>query len=211
MRNAPSSAIPMPDCLMKMGGYDENPEEMALQVRKMAEAGIINIIGGCCVTTPAHIAAISEAIKDIRPRKTDGGTGTVKALTVSGLEPVSIDLKNSNFTNIGERTNVAGSRKFAKLIAAGDYETGLQIAADQIENGASIIDINMDDAMLDSRSCMEKFVRYISNDPAVAKAALMIDSSHWETMTRAFSFAGQTSTQFPQPVQSATETESANL
>ena len=101
---------------------------------------------------------------------------------MSGLEPVSIDLKNSNFTNIGERTNVAGSRKFAKLIAAGDYETGLQIAADQIENGASIIDINMDDAMLDSRSCMEKFVRYISNDPAVAKAALMIDSSHWETI-----------------------------
>ena len=166
----------------EMGGYDETPEEMALQVRKMAEAGILNIIGGCCGTTPAHIASINKAIKGVCPRKTDGGTGIVKALTVSGLEPVSIDLKNSNFTNIGERTNVAGSRKFAKLIAAGDYETGLQIAADQIENGASIIDINMDDAMLDSRSCMEKFVRYISNDPAVAKAALMIDSSHWETI-----------------------------
>ena len=94
---------------------------------------------------------------------------------------MAVDRKN-NFTNVGERTNVAGSRKFAKLIAAGDYETGLQIAAGQIENGASIIDINMDDAMLDSRLEMEKFLRYVSNDPAVAKAAIMIDSSHWETL-----------------------------
>lgn len=177
----------------EMGGYDETPEAMAAAVRKMAGAGILNIIGGCCGTTPAHISAIAEAVKGLSPRLVNADrnmaeeTGVSQVvedgpLTVSGLEPVIIDLKNSNFTNIGERTNVAGSRKFAKLIAAGDYETGLQIAAQQIENGAGIIDINMDDAMLDSRTCMEKFVRYISNDPAVAKAALMIDSSHWETI-----------------------------
>jgi len=102
-------------------------------------------------------------------------------LHVSGLESVAID-RNRNFTNVGERTNVAGSRKFAKLIAAGDYDAGLQIAAQQIENGADIIDINMDDAMLDSRLEMEKFLRYVANDPAVAKAAIMIDSSHWDTL-----------------------------
>lgn len=165
----------------EMGGYDETPQQMADAVRTMAESGILNIIGGCCGTTPEHIAAVSGAVKGASPRKLAEGK-TEEILTVSGLETVSIDLKNSNFTNIGERTNVAGSRKFAKLIAAGDYETGLQIAADQIDNGASIIDINMDDAMLDSRACMEKFVRHVSNDPSVAKAALMIDSSHWETI-----------------------------
>ena len=177
----PVSCYPNAGLPNEMGGYDETPEEMAESVRKMAEAGLLNIIGGCCGTTPSHIAAISAAVKGLKPRAIpEDPTGG--PLTVSGLEHTSIDLKHSNFTNIGERTNVAGSRKFAKLIAAGDYETGLQIAADQIDNGASIIDINMDDAMLDSRACMETFVRYISNDPAVAKAALMIDSSHWETI-----------------------------
>lgn len=167
----------------EMGGYDETPQQMGRAVRAMAEKGIVNIVGGCCGTSPEHIAAISEAVKGIRPRSLTNDTERDgKILTVSGLDAVSIDLKNSNFTNIGERTNVAGSRKFARLIAAGDYEAGLQIAAEQIENGAAIIDINMDDAMLDSRACMEKFVRYISNDPAVAKAALMIDSSHWDTI-----------------------------
>ena len=164
----------------EMGGYDESPEDMAKAVRKMAEAHLINIIGGCCGTTPAHIAAIAKAVEELSPRQVNADA--TPHLTVSGLESVSIDLKNSNFTNIGERTNVAGSRKFAKLIAAGDYEAGLQIAAQQIENGAGIIDINMDDAMLDSRACMERFVRYIANDPAVAKAALMIDSSHWDSI-----------------------------
>ena len=103
-------------------------------------------------------------------------------LTVSGLEAVTVDVLNSNFTNVGERTNVAGSRKFARLISEGKYDEALQIAAKQIEDGATIIDINMDDAMLDSTREMERFVRYISNDPAVAKAALMIDSSHWDTI-----------------------------
>lgn len=162
----------------EMGEYDESPSRMAESVRKMALAGSVNIVGGCCGTTPEHIKAVAEAVKGISPRAIPEPDDV---LYVSGLESVAVDRKN-NFTNVGERTNVAGSRKFAKLIAAGDYETGLQIAAGQIENGASIIDINMDDAMLDSRLEMEKFLRYVSNDPAVAKAAIMIDSSHWETL-----------------------------
>lgn len=162
----------------EMGEYDETPSQMAESVRKMALAGSVNIVGGCCGTTPKHIKAVAEAVKGISPRAIPEPDDV---LYVSGLESVAVDRKN-NFTNVGERTNVAGSRKFAKLIAAGDYETGLQIAAGQIENGASIIDINMDDAMLDSRLEMEKFLRYVSNDPAVAKAAIMIDSSHWETL-----------------------------
>ena len=162
----------------EMGEYDETPSQMAESVRKMALAGSVNIVGGCCGTTPEHIKAMAEAVKGISPRMVPEPDNV---LYVSGLESVSVDRKN-NFTNVGERTNVAGSRKFAKLIAAGDYETGLQIAAQQIENGAGIIDINMDDAMLDSRLEMEKFLRYVSNDPAVAKAAIMIDSSHWETL-----------------------------
>lgn len=162
----------------EMGEYDETPSQMAESVRKMALAGSVNIVGGCCGTTPEHIKAVAEAVKGISPRAIPEPDNV---LYVSGLESVAVDRKN-NFTNVGERTNVAGSRKFAKLIAAGDYETGLQIAAGQIENGAGIIDINMDDAMLDSRLEMEKFLRYVSNDPAVAKAAIMIDSSHWETL-----------------------------
>lgn len=162
----------------EMGEYDESPSRMAESVRKMALAGSVNIVGGCCGTTPEHIKAVAEAVKGISPRAIPEPDDV---LYVSGLESVAVDRKN-NFTNVGERTNVAGSRKFAKLIAAGDYETGLQVAAGQIENGAGIIDINMDDAMLDSRLEMEKFLRYVSNDPAVAKAAIMIDSSHWETL-----------------------------
>ena len=167
----------------EMGGYDQSPEEMAAQVRAMAEKGLVNIVGGCCGTTPDHIKAIAKALRDISPRKLQADIrNTEKILKVSGLETVNIDVKRNNFTNIGERTNVAGSRKFARLISEGKYDEALQIAARQIEDGASIIDINMDDAMLDSTREMERFVRYISNDPAVAKAALMIDSSHWETI-----------------------------
>ncbi|MCQ2115758.1 MAG: methionine synthase [Bacteroidales bacterium] len=163
----------------EMGGYDQAPETMAAAVREMASKGLVNIVGGCCGTTPEHIRAIAEAVYNIAPRPI---VPKDKILTVSGLEAVDIDVAKNNFTNVGERTNVAGSRKFAKLIAAGEYQTGLEIAAQQIENGASVIDINMDDAMLDSTVEMEKFVRYIASDPSVSKAALMIDSSHWETI-----------------------------
>ena len=194
----------------EMGAYDQTPAEMAAQVRELASRGLVNIVGGCCGTTPDHIRAIAQAVSGLAPRdlKTDihkdipsAKIGvftddnpkkldpsakmvffTEEPLTVCGLETVKVDLANSNFTNVGERTNVAGSRKFARLISEGKYDEALQIAAKQIEDGARIIDINMDDAMLDSTREMERFVRYISNDPSVAKAALMIDSSHWETI-----------------------------
>jgi len=155
----------------ELGGYDQTPAQMAAQLAKFD--GLLNIAGGCCGTTPEHIQAIPALspapLKDPR-----------KELKVSGLEAYLIDTKKRNFTLIGERTNVAGSRKFARLVAAGDYDAALSVAAGQIEGGADIIDINMDDAMLDGPAAMETFVRTLQNDPAVAKAALMIDSSHWE-------------------------------
>ena len=163
----------------EMGAYDETPEQTAAALRRMAQDGLVNIVGGCCGTTPEHIRAIAAAVRGIAPRPRPEQD---RRLSVSGLESVTLDMRNSRFTNIGERTNVAGSRKFAKLIAAGDYDTALQIAAGQIDNGASIIDVNMDDAMLDSTVEMERFLRQIAGDPAVARAALMIDSSHWETL-----------------------------
>ena len=165
----------------EMGGYDQTPEEMGRQVKTMADKGLINITGGCCGTTPEHIKAIAKAVAGITPRSIAPEL-PAQVLKVSGLETVTIDVQNSNFTNIGERTNVAGSRKFARLISEGKYEEALQIAARQIEDGATVIDINMDDAMLQSAREMEKFVRHISNDPSTAKAALMIDSSHWDTI-----------------------------
>ena len=189
----------------EMGGYDQTPQQMAQEVKNMAEKGLVNIIGGCCGTSPDHIKAIAQAVRSIpaRPLPTEMGhfvdkgyqndnlstkpgyfadNRQSKSLKVSGLETVEVDVKRNNFTNVGERTNVAGSRKFARLIASGEYDEALKIAARQIEDGATIIDINMDDAMLDSTREMERFVRYISNDPSVAKAALMIDSSHWDTI-----------------------------
>ena len=172
----------------EMGGYDQTPEQMGQAVKIMAEKGLVNILGGCCGTSPDHIRAIAEAVKGVPARSLSFNTASFKencparVLKVSGLETVEVDVKRNNFTNVGERTNVAGSRKFARLIASGEYDEALKIAAKQIEDGASIIDINMDDAMLDSTREMERFVRYTSNDPAVAKAALMIDSSHWETI-----------------------------
>ena len=168
----------------EMGGYDQTPAQMAEAVVGLAQKGLVDIVGGCCGTTPEHIAAIAKAVSGLPPHHLSGNSClfTDRSLTVSGLEAVRVDLRKNNFTNVGERTNVAGSRKFARLIAAGEYDQALQIAAKQIEDGATIIDINMDDAMLDSTREMERFVRCISNDPAVAKAALMIDSSHWETI-----------------------------
>ena len=167
----------------EMGGYDQSPADMAAAVRIMASKGLLNVAGGCCGTSPEHIRAIAEALKGMAPHiLAEDRALAERKLKVSGLEAVAVDVRRNNFTNVGERTNVAGSRKFARLIAEGKYDEALQIAAKQIEDGATIIDINMDDAMLDSTREMERFVRYISNDPAVAKAALMIDSSHWETI-----------------------------
>ena len=160
----------------ELGRYTMGPEEMAEAVEPLLP--LVNIIGGCCGTTPEHIRALAARIENRPPRSLPEKE---KRLKVSGLETVTVDREN-NFTNIGERTNVAGSRKFARLIAGGQYEEALQVAAQQIDGGASVIDINMDDAMLDAPKEMETFLRYISGDPAVAKAAIMIDSSHWEAV-----------------------------
>ena len=155
----------------ELGGYDQTPAQMAAEMARFD--GLLNIAGGCCGTTPDHIRAIPAlSPAPIKEKRNE--------LKVSGLEAYLIDTRKRNFTLIGERTNVAGSRKFARLVAAGDYDAALEVAAGQIEGGADIIDINMDDAMLDGPVAMETFVRTLQNDPAVAKAALMIDSSHWE-------------------------------
>lgn len=178
----------------EMGGYDQKPYQMAKAVRKIADKGLIDIAGGCCGTTPEHIKAIAEALEGVQTRcntisEPEDNSFAPGTLTVSGLEAVTIDTGKYNFTNIGERTNVAGSRKFARLISEHNYDEALRIAAGQIEGGASVIDINMDDAMLESDTEMMKFVRCVANDPNVAKAALMIDSSHWETILAGLSNA----------------------
>ena len=142
----------------EMGGYDQTPEQMGEAVKAMAGKGLVNILGGCCGTSPAHIKAIAQAVKGIPARLISSKSSHFEDLTsrktrtmkVSGLEAVEVDVKKNNFTNVGERANVAGSRKFARLIASGEYDEALSIAAKQIEDGATIIDINMDDAMLDS-------------------------------------------------------------
>lgn len=164
----------------EMGEYEELPDVTAHYLRQMAEAGLLNIAGGCCGTDERHIHAISEALHDLVPRRIPNESN--HRLWVSGLEPVLIDREQANFTNVGERTNVAGSRKFARLIAEKKYDEALSVARQQIEGGAQVIDINMDDAMLDSRTEMQTFLRYIANDPAVGRSALMIDSSDWDTL-----------------------------
>lgn len=175
--NHPVSFYPNAGIPDGLGRYNDSPSLMAGIVRRLAEQGKLNLVGGCCGTTPAHIKALSECVRDLEPRRFE----TRKLLTVSGLEAFTID-RSQNFTNIGERTNVAGSRKFARLIAADQYDEALAIAAAQIEGGASVIDINMDDPMVDPAEKMRVFLRHIAGEPSIAKAAIMIDSSHWDTI-----------------------------
>ena len=163
----------------EMGDYDEDPPFTAGVLKRIAQQGLINIAGGCCGTTPAHIAAIARALHGCPPRRCPA---VRFPLVVSGLEMVAVDVERRNFIHIGERTNVAGSAKFARLIREKNYAEAAEIARRQIDDGASIIDINMDDALLDGAAEMERFVRLIGNEPDVAKAALMIDSSKWATI-----------------------------
>ena len=168
----------------EMGEYDKLPSYTASHIRQMAEDGLINIAGGCCGTNEEHIHAISEALKGLKPRDISQAKASSlnSKLWLSGLEPLLVDKQTQNFTNVGERTNVAGSRKFARLIAEKKYEEAMTVARHQIEGGAAIIDINMDDAMLNSKEEMQTFCRYIANDPAVCRSVLMIDSSDWDTI-----------------------------
>jgi len=160
------------------GGYDETPEAMAKTIAEFAESGFINIVGGCCGTTPDHIRAMAEAVKPFPARSVPQ---VPCACRLSGLEPLTIDEK-SLFVNVGERTNVTGSLRFAELIRNEDYNTALEVARDQVLNGAQIIDVNMDEGMLDAEAAMVKFLNLIAAEPDIARVPVMIDSSKWSVI-----------------------------
>lgn len=160
------------------GEYDETPETMAETIHEFAQEGFINLVGGCCGTTPAHIKAIAEAVKDIPPRKLPS---IPKACRLSGLEPLVID-ESSLFVNVGERTNVTGSTRFAELIRGEKYAEALDVARDQVVNGAQIIDINMDEGMLDAQAAMVRFLNLIAAEPDISRVPIMIDSSKWSVI-----------------------------
>lgn len=172
------SAYPNAGLPNQFGQYDETPEKMAQQIQEYLDGGLVNIIGGCCGTTPAHIKAMADMIDQAqlhRPAKNEHLT------SVSGLDALTFS-KEANFINVGERTNVAGSIKFARLIREGKYEEALSIARDQVEGGANIIDVNMDDAMLDAKKEMVTFLNLLASEPDIARLPIMIDSSKWEVL-----------------------------
>ena len=160
------------------GGYDLDAANMAGYIREWAQSGLLNIVGGCCGTTPEHIRAIAQAVADIAPRVLPERP---VACRLAGLEPLTID-KNSLFVNVGERTNITGSARFKRLIKAGDYQEALAVARSQVESGAQIIDINMDEGMLDSQAAMVRFLNMVSGEPDIARVPVMIDSSKWEVI-----------------------------
>ncbi|MET3897153.1 5-methyltetrahydrofolate--homocysteine methyltransferase [Devosia sp. UYZn731] len=162
----------------EFGGYDETPELMAEQLGRFAEEGLINIVGGCCGSTPDHIRAIAAAVRPHPPRKVPE---IAPQMRLSGLEPFTLT-KDIPFVNVGERTNVTGSARFRKLITAGDYTAALAVARDQVENGAQIIDINMDEGLIDSKAVMVEFLNLIAAEPDIARVPIMIDSSKWEVI-----------------------------
>ncbi|MEX2468873.1 MAG: methionine synthase, partial [Pseudohongiellaceae bacterium] len=162
----------------EFGDYDQSPEEMAAIIAEFADKGFVNIVGGCCGTTPEHITAIATALADKAPRKLPD---IKPACRLSGLEAFNIDDDNL-FVNVGERTNVTGSARFKRLIKDDDYEEALDVARDQVENGAQIIDINMDEGMLDSEAAMEKFLRMVASEPDISRVPIMVDSSKWEIL-----------------------------
>ncbi|WP_342242908.1 methionine synthase [Pseudomonas sp. OTU5201] len=160
------------------GEYDETPAEMASVVEEFAASGFLNIVGGCCGTTPPHIQAIAEAVAKYPPRAIPD---IPKACRLSGLEPFTID-RNSLFVNVGERTNITGSAKFARLIREENYTEALEVALQQVEAGAQVIDINMDEGMLDSKAAMVTFLNLIAGEPDISRVPIMIDSSKWEVI-----------------------------
>jgi 5-methyltetrahydrofolate--homocysteine methyltransferase len=160
------------------GEYDETAEMMSSTLKDFASENLFNIVGGCCGTTPEHIKAIAEMVKDFSPREIPQKDFY---LSLSGLEPLVIR-PETNFVNVGERTNVAGSKAFAKMILNGDYESALSVARQQVENGAQVIDINMDEGMLDSEEAMKKFVNLLQAEPDIARIPIMLDSSKWSVI-----------------------------
>lgn len=162
----------------EFGGYDESPESMLKVLEDFARAGYYNFIGGCCGTTPDHIKAFSILTEKYKPRKIPKTNGYTK---LSGLEPL-VFRPETNFVNIGERTNVTGSKKFARLIKEGNYEEALSVARNQVQGGAQIIDINMDEGMINSEEVMTKFLNMIASEPDIAKLPIMLDSSKWSVI-----------------------------
>ncbi len=160
------------------GGYDETPEMLAAELAQWARDGLLNIAGGCCGTTPDHIRAIAAALKDVAPRRPARADFQLR---LSGLEPCNIG-PDALFVNVGERTNVTGSRLFAKMILEGRYDDALRVARQQVENGAQVVDINMDEAMLDSQAAMVRFTNLIASEPDISRVPLMFDSSKWEVI-----------------------------
>jgi 5-methyltetrahydrofolate--homocysteine methyltransferase len=174
----PTSIHPNAGLPNAFGGYDDTPESMAAVLGSFARDGLINIVGGCCGTTPEHIRAIAEAVRLSAPRKV---APRRRVTVLSGLEPLVIG-PDSLFINIGERTNVTGSSKFAKLIKDKDFDTALSIARGQVENGARVIDVNMDEAMLDSKAAMTEFLLRAASEPDISRVPIMVDSSQWEVL-----------------------------
>ena len=171
----PNAGLPDP---LSPTGFPESPESLAPQLRDWAEQGWLNIIGGCCGTTPDHIAAIVAATKDLKPRPVPE---RVRTLRLSGLEPFTAR-PEIPFINVGERTNVTGSPKFAKLILGGQFDEALAVARQQVEAGAQIIDVNMDEGMLDGAAAMTKFLQLVASEPDISRVPIMIDSSKWEVI-----------------------------
>ncbi|HEY4542255.1 MAG TPA: homocysteine S-methyltransferase family protein, partial [Noviherbaspirillum sp.] len=171
----PNAGLPNP---MSDTGFDETPDVTASLLQDFAESGFVNVAGGCCGTTPDHIQAIAEVVAKIKPRVLPESDHRLK---LSGLEPFIID-DDSLFVNVGERTNVTGSKAFARMILNEQYDEALSVARQQVENGAQIIDINMDEAMLDSVAAMTRFLNLIGSEPDIARVPIMIDSSKWEVI-----------------------------
>ncbi len=171
----PNAGLPNP---MSETGFDEGPKDTASFLNEFARSGFVNVVGGCCGTTPDHIRAITQAVASLPPRKVPV---IPPAMRLSGLEPFTID-DDSLFVNVGERTNVTGSKAFARMILNEEYDKALAVARQQVENGAQIIDINMDEAMLDSVSAMRRFLNLIASEPEIARVPVMLDSSKWEVI-----------------------------
>ena len=163
------------------GEYDELPDETAGLLREFAESGFVNILGGCCGTTPEHIREVARAVADVTPRARKTGTEPDRVTEYSGLERLTVR-SDSNFQMIGERTNVTGSRRFARLVKAADYAAAADVALDQVRGGANIVDVNMDEGMLDSEATMSHFLHLIATEPEIARVPIMIDSSKWSVL-----------------------------
>lgn len=172
------SAYPNAGLPNQFGEYDQDAHEMGHQIEDFLKAGFLNIVGGCCGTTPAHIQRIAELAKEARPRKRPEAD---TLMHLSGLEPLTLR-PESNFLNVGERTNVTGSKKFLRLIKEGNYEEALSIAREQVEGGAQVIDVNMDEGMLDSEAAMTTFLNLIASEPDISRVPIMIDSSKWSVI-----------------------------